>query len=877
MEKLILIDANSLIFKAYYATAYQGSIMKAPNGVATNALNGVIHMTLNLIKKRKPTHIVFAFDKGEKTFRHNQYAEYKAGRRKAPHELKEQFPLVKKWLDIYNIKWLEARGYEADDIIATFARANDFKDYQIEIFSSDRDLLQLVTKNSKLFFTTKGVSNLLEINDENFVANYHITPEQIPDLKGLMGDSSDNLKGVPGIGPKTATKYLLKYHNLENLFAHVNEITGKNHQTLKDFEKQALMCKEVATLYPQVPLTIKPNDYLFNPSQVKSEDLQKFLQEFALNKVMKLMKLNPQSAFDLPVTIVKDLPLDFKPKAVALHCEIMGENYNIEKILGMGISDQKNHFFISKDYLVTAKNLWRLLKQKNIKKIAFDSKQLVNSCFFFHPEMKINNIVFDIKIAAHLLNHQIASSILKIAQYFSKNYDLIDDQEIYGGGKKKTIPSDQILSKHVLSKCHWIWQSKSLFEDKLKVEKLTKTYYDIEFPLINVLAQMEQNGVLIDQKKLQEIKKRTREKISFLKQEIQRIAGVKFNVDSPSQLGKILFEDLKIKGGKKTKTKAYSTSFDVLSSLINSHEIIKYILLYRKYAKLLSTYICGVEDYIQDDGKIHSVFNQSLTQTGRISSRFPNLQNISINDEIQKKVRQIFVAPPGFSLLSFDYSQIELRVLAHFANAKVLIEAFTNDEDVHLKTASKIFNKEEKYISLSERKKAKSVNFGIVYGISDFGLARDLKIPLWEAKNIILNHQKTFPEITSFATKTMRFLTSNGYVKTLLERKRYIPGIYSQLHFQRQAAKRMAINTPIQGTAAEILKVAMVKIAHKFNKEKISAKMILQIHDELVFEVKDEQCDLITEIVVKEMEKALLIKVPLKVNTSQGKNLYQLK
>ncbi len=877
MEKLVIIDANSLIFKAYYATAYQGSIMKAPDGRATNALYGVIHMTINLIKKRKPTHIVFAFDKGEKTFRHDQYGEYKAGRSKAPDELKEQFPLVKQFLDIYHIKWFEARGYEADDIIATFTKNDDFKDFAIEIFSSDRDLLQLVNEKNSVFFTNKGVSSLKEINADNFVTNYQITPQQIPDLKGLMGDSSDNLKGVPGIGPKTATKYLLKYQSLENLFRHLEEIKGKNQESLKTFEKQALMCKEIATLYYHVPLVVKPSDLLLNPSQINQEVLQDFLQDLALNKIMKLLNINHQKENEIDFKIVADLPDDFKPKKVALHCEIEEANYNFGRILGVGISSKNKHFFIAKEKVLKAKNLLKLLHQKKVEKIAFDSKALINSLFFFNQEIVINNLVFDIKIAAHLLNHQINSSIQKVSQYFTKSYDILEENEVYGTGASKTIPKPEILARHVVSKSFWIYENFSLFEKKITKEDLTKIYYNIEFPLINVLAKMEQNGVLIDKEKLQEIKKRTEEKITYLKKEIQRLADQKFNVDSPMQLGKVLFEDLKIPGGKKTKTKAYSTSFQVLSSLINAHEIIKYILLYRKYAKLLSTYICGIEEYIQEDGKIHSLFNQGLTQTGRLSSRFPNLQNISINDEIQKKVRQIFIASPHHSFLAFDYSQIELRVLAHFTNSKPLIEAFNNQSDIHKETASKIFNKEIKYISLSERKKAKSVNFGIIYGISDFGLARDLKIPLWEAKNIISNYKKTFPEIEKFATQTMRFLVNNGYVKTFLKRKRYIPEIYSKIHFQKEAAKRMAINTPIQGTAAEILKIAMVNIAKHFKKEKIDALMILQIHDELVFEVKDQECDKIKKIVVDEMEKAIKLKVKLEVNTSVGKNLYQLK
>ena len=876
MNRLLLVDANSLIFKAFYSTAYQGKIMTTSKGQATNALRGVIQMTLNLIKKRKPTHILFAFDKGKKTFRHQKFPNYKAGRSKTPQELKDQFQLVKDFLNIYQIKWFEILGYEADDIIATISKLKEIKDFEIEIFSSDKDLLQLVNENVKVFLTNKGVSELNEINITNFNRNFKISPHQIVDLKGLMGDSSDNLKGVPGVGPKTALKLLHEFINIENIFQNINQLKGKIKESLVNNKDQSFLCKQLATLYDNVPFDFTVNDLIFNNSLIDNNQFFLFLQKFELNSIIRLLKLKRENQLLIKPLIIKDLPSTFKAKTIAINIEMKSENYNFGEVLGLSISTLKDNYFIDKQHLQKAKHLHKILQQKNIAKITFNSKQLINGLHFYN-QIKVNNIIFDFKIASHLLNHQVASEISIIAQHFTKSFEIIKEYEVYGFSKVKTIPPLSEVAEYSCSKSWWMIKSLNKFVSLLKKEKLDKLYYKIEFPLIFILAKMEQRGILINKDVLNSLKKITKQKIAYLTQEIHRISKKTFNIDSPAQLGKVLFEDLKIPSQKKTKKKSPSTSFEVLSSLIKKHEIIKYILLYRKYIKMLTTYINGIEEFIQKDNKIHTIYNQGLTLTGRLSSKFPNLQNISINDEIQKKIRKIFIAEDKKIFLSFDYSQIELRVLADMANCQSLIKSFIDDEDIHLKTASKIFDKEQRYINVNERKQAKTINFGIIYGISDFGLSKELKIPLWEAKNLINSYEKNFPEIKKLKTKIIKKLEQNGFAKTLLERKRYISDIFSNVYIKKQAAIRAAINTPIQGSAAEILKIAMINIEKAILKNNLDANIILQIHDELIIECNEDNYKKCLLIFKKEMESALTFKVPLKVYIWKGKNMFDLK
>ncbi len=873
MKKVILIDGNSLVFKAYYATAHTGDLLKAPNGKATNALRTTANMINKLIKEKKPDSLLVAFDAGKGTFRHNDLPSYKANRSKIPLELKEQFPIIKEYLDYLAIRHYELAQYEADDIIATIAKLAENQDMKVEIYSSDKDLLQLVSPQIDVCLTNKGVSNIDVVTVNNFFEKYSYLPNQVVDMKGLQGDSSDNLKGVPGVGPKTAIKLLDKYKTLENILDNIEDQKGQLKERLAEHKDQALLCKKIATLALDAPLEINLDDINFNQDNKDVDKLTNFLKFYGMNSLIKIHNLAKTGNIKIKHQIVNDIPNNFIAKKIALDIETDNENYNISKIIGLSISDGKNHYFIEGKNITMASKLKALLEDKCVI-VVFDYQKVYNNLNRYGIDIK--NVIFDIKTASYLIDSKITQDMFRVAQMQTGYWEILDDNEFYGKGAKWSIPAIHQVARHSVTKVKWIFDSHQVFNKKIEKENLESLYYKIELPSVFAIAQMEIKGILIDKKALEELEIKTKIKIDIIESEIYRISNKQFNISSTQQLGNVLFEDLGLIGTK-TKTGQYSTTNQVLVNLINKHEIIPFIIQHRSYSKLLSTYILGFQNFICEKGRIHSNFLPTFTQTGRLSSRNPNLQNISIKSANQKEIRKSFIAPGGYTLASFDYSQIELRILAHLSNCTSLIEAYKNDIDIHTATASKVFNINLDHVSPEQRNKAKAVNFGIIYGISAFGLSKQLKTSVAYAKNIILNYKNAYWEIEDFRQKCIMDAKENGFVKTIFGRKRFIPELSSSSHIQREFGKRAATNAPIQGSSADIIKKAMVKINQELKENNIDASLVMQIHDELVYEIKNDHLTNAREIIIKNMKEAADLKVTLEVNSGSGISLADIK
>ena len=860
MKNLILVDGNNLLFRSYYATAYNGNFMKNSKGFPTNALFGFTNMINKIINEEKPTHIIVAFDKG-KTFRHEKYEEYKAGRIQMPDELKQQFPLAKELLTHMGITYYEIDNYEADDIIGTFAKfCEEDENYTGTIISSDKDLLQLISKtvNIKLLKS----KDYIRYNEKTFKEDYGIDPINIIDLKALMGDPSDNIPGVKGIGEKTALKLLQEYKTLDGIYNNIDLISGKTKEKLLNEKENAYMSYEIATIYKEVPLEINIEDLEYkNPNIEKLNQLYEELEFYSF-----LKKEQKKIEEKIEYKIVKNINEINITEKSAIYLEILGTNYHHAKILGMAVYNKNNSLYIP----------FEILKQnppflKNIEKITYDYKKIYVSLKKYNIE--IDNVTFDTMIASYLLEYNIKDDIAYLAN--SMNVNIPFYETIYGK-KMDIIPEEEIIAKNAVLKAKFIYETYKEIEEKLKQEEMDKLFYDIEMPLITVLGDMEYEGINIDKTTLLEMGEEIKERIEIISDEIYTQAGKTFNISSPQQLGEILFEHLGLPHGKKGKT-GYSTAVDVLNKLRGQHPIIENILEYRTITKLYSTYIEGIIKEIHEDGKIHTIYNQALTRTGRLSSQEPNLQNIPARNEYGKLIRKAFIPSENSVIISGDYSQIELRILASIANIESLIEAFINDSDIHKKTASDIFKKDINEITDQERRMAKAVNFGIIYGISGFGLSENLNITPKQAKIFIDEYLNTYPGVQEYMNKTIEKAHENGYVKTLFNRKRIIPELQNKNYIIRQSGERMALNTPIQGTSADIIKKAMVEVYKKIKEKNLKSKMILQIHDELVFDVDIREENEIKEIIKEIMENTYKLNVPLKVDINTGRNLYEAK
>ena len=865
MNKIILIDGNNLLFRSYYATAYSGSIMKNSKGFPTNALYALINMLNKIIQEEHPTHVLVAFDKG-KTFRHEKYKDYKAGRSETPIELKEQFPDAKQIVEAMGMKYLEIDNYEADDIIGTLANYID-KDLESNglIVSSDKDLIQLISDKVEMKVLKSGNDYIL-MDKEKFTEVYGLdNPALMIDLKSLMGDPSDNIPGVKGIGEKTAISLLQKYNTLDGVYENIEKISPGVQKKLIENKDNAYMSYELATIYKEVPIDINLENIEYKG--IKLKEYQELLNELEFYSILKKIDNSLVSEEEVKFLEISNLDELKLGDSYGIYLETLGYNYHIDLPLGISLYDGNNLYYVP----------FELLKGSSIfldnkKKYTYDLKKLLY--VFKKYDIKIDNNIDDLMLVAYLLNKNIKNDIASIANTYGYNIRFYD--KIYGSEITVKMPLDDSYKKDVSLKAKFIFEKFKELYQELDKEEMMKLYTDIELPLSFVLMKMEWNGISVDRNYLLEFGKELDTKLLELEKKIYELAGIEFNILSPKQLSDVLFVKLSIPYPKKTKG-SYSTSKDILDKLKNRYEIINYILDYRMVSKMKSNYVIGLINEILDDEKINTIYNQTLTRTGRLSSERPNLQNIPIREELGKLIRKAFVPKDGNKIASFDYSQIELRVFAHMANATDMINAFKSGIDIHTKTASQIFHVEIGDVTKEMRRKAKAVNFGIIYGISTFGLSEDLNINIDEAKEFIDSYLKTFPGIKNYMNSLIHNAYQDGYVKTLMNRKRVIDEIKNKNYIIRQSGERMALNTPIQGTAADILKKAMVEIDREITRLNLKSKMLLQVHDELIFELDKNEEETVVKLVKNIMENTYKLKVPLEVDAEIGYNWYDAK
>lgn len=850
MEKVILIDGNNLMFRSYYATAYSGSIMKNSKGFPTNALYGFTNMINKIINEEKPTKILVAFDKG-KTFRHDNYHEYKAGRIEMPSELKQQFVVAKELLDAMGIKYFEIDGYEADDIIGTFANMITNSDnYEGIIISSDRDLLQLI--NNKIKVKLLKNKDYIMMDENTFLDMYGIEPNKIIDLKGLEGDSSDNIPGVKGIGEKTALKLLQEYGSIENLYVNLDKIKGKLFDKLNEGKDSAFMSKQLATIFKEVPMDLTLDSIIYKGSNSHLKDIYEELEFYSFIKNIK----NANKDDDITLNVINDISnLNIK-NDLAIFLEVDNEIYHKANVLGVAIYNNEINGFIPIDVLKNSPDFLA-----TVNKYTYDLKK--NIVCLSKLNIDISNYSFDTMIASYLLDYNVKDDIAYLANTY--NYNISFMSTIY----KNNNDIDSIMLNSV-KKAKFIYETHDEILSSIK-NNCFDLFNNIEMPLAYVLADMELNGMKVDKNILEDMKEEINIKIELLKKDIYNMAGCEFNLNSPKQLGDVLFDKIGIKPNKKR-----STDKEYLSKYKNEFPIIDKILEYKMLSKIYSTYIIGLEEYIYEDGKIHTIYNQTLTRTGRLSSSYPNLQNIPTRYEAAKLVRKAFI-PTYDMYMSSDYSQIELRLLAHLSKVPKLIEAFKSGIDIHTKTAMEIFNVSKDLVNSEMRRQAKAVNFGIIYGISGFGLSENLDMSVMDAKEFINKYFEAFPGMKEYLDDVVANAKENGYVKTIMGRKRVIDELNNPNYIIKQSGERMALNTPVQGSSADIIKMAMIELHKKMKELKLESKMILQIHDELLFDVKKEEEDLLFKIVKETMENIYKLEVPLEVEISTGSDWYQVK
>ncbi len=846
-KKLILVDGNNLMFRSYYATAYSGNMMKNSKGLPTNALFGFTSMINKIIAEEKPEYMAVAFDIG-KNFRKEEYDFYKEGRIDTPEELKVQMPIAREILDCMGIKHFELAPYEADDIIGTIVKMTESDpDFASVIVSSDKDLLQLISEETEVKLLKQ--TGFIRYNYETFRADYKIEPLRIIDLKALMGDSSDNIPGVKGIGEKTALKLLQEYGSLDNIYANITNISGKLQEKLIVDKDNAYMSKKLATIYRDVPLDITLEDLKFNLTDdtLLKEKYQE-LEFFSLLKssiVTQKEEITYKELNDINELVLQD--------KIALYLELDNDNYHLANIIGMSISDGVNNYYLNKELVIPVLNI---IKNKEI--ITYDLKKVICATKVF---LEAN---FDCMIASYLLGYNQKDDIAYLANGFDYNI------EFYDSLKKTGFKKEEIVKKSI-----FLFNIANRLHEEMVKEECLDLFKRIEMPLVTVLADMEITGIKVDTSILDNMQQEIEVKIELVEREIYNLAGEEFNISSPKQLGNILFAKLGLAHGKKNKT-GYKTDVKVLEKLAQDYPIAEKILEYRALTKLNSTYIAGLKNYILPDGKIHTIYKQTLTRTGRLSSVDPNLQNIPVREELGRKIRKAFI-PVNDLLLSADYSQIELRILAHISQSQGLITAFQNDVDIHTAVASRIYNIPREAVTKVMRRTAKAVIFGIVYGISGFGLGENLHISKKEAEDFINRYFELYPEVKKYTEDVVKYAHEHGYVKTLFNRKRVIDEINNPNYIIRSTGERMAMNTPIQGTSADIMKLAMINVYNRFKNDNITSKILLQVHDEIIVDIKKEEEELVKKIIKEEMENVYKLDVPLKVEIDTGINWYEAK
>ena len=859
MKRFMVIDGNSLLFRSFYAT-FRGdatTIMRARNGQATNAIYAFATIMYKIVRTNCPDYALVAFDSKEKTFRHQQFTDYKAGRKETPEDLLAQFPLAEEVLADLGFVTYKQPGYEADDIVGSIAEQAKKAGFSVEIFSGDRDLLQLIDDNVVVKLTKKGLSEVTVMDKAALQAELGLTPAQITDLKGLMGDASDNIPGIPGVGEKTALKLLHEYGTLEKVLEAT--VPGKLGEKIKAGAESAKMSKELATICRTMDFGKPIDDFKYQGLQL--DKLRAFYQKYDLASLLRELPAETLVP-EFKIEQVHKIPDAMLNKKTAVVMEMMEDNYHLGTIIGLAVADDSQTVFLGFEDLQKDQAFLNYLADAKYPKIGYDIKRTLVALHRFNIE--INNFVFDLPLAAYIMEPNLKENPTSIYHFFGK--EIPYSESIY---VRHTYEYDKVANYGGL-KAHYLYELETTVQDKLTKLGLTKLFYEVELPLALVLAEMEETGIKVDVPFLKQKSDEVAIKLTSLEQQIQTLAGKQFNINSPTQLAAVLFDDLQLPANRKR-----STSADILEKLGGSHPIINAILEYRKYSKLQGTYLIGLQGFVLPDGRIHTIYNQMLTQTGRLSSRDPNLQNITARDPELKEVRQAFVASStGNYLVSLDYSQIELRVLAHMSNAKSLIEAFESGADIHSETASRIFEIPIAQVTPEMRRQAKVVNFGIIYGMSDWGLAAQLGIGVNQAKDFITKYFAQFPEVKDYLNQAINDCLKTGYVRTILGRYRYVREIKDPNYNVREFGKRVAMNTPIQGSAADIIKMAMLKVAQVLKEKKVKTKMILQIHDELIFDVPYTELMTIVPVLEKCMNEAMPLKVKLKVECEYGYNWY---
>ena len=859
MKKVILVDGNNLLFRSYYATAYSGNLMKNSKGFPTNALFGLTNMLNKIIKEENPEYMLVAFDKG-KTFRHEKYKDYKAGRIKTPDDLVVQFKPSRELTRALGIKCFEIDNYEADDIIGTYSRLIDEDpDYEGIIISSDKDLLQLISQSVKVKLLK--THDYIMMDEAEFKNTYGLEPIKMIDLKGLMGVASDNIPGVKGIGEKTAIKLLQEYGSVENLYDHIDELKGATKDKLVQGKEDAFVSKEMATIYKEVPLEYKLSDLKLEETKDELKTIYEDLEFFSFLKNIKNNTVIEKNE-SKDITIVSNLNEIKLDKKISVFIETGNTNYHDANILGITMYDGKNAYFVNIDLLKNNKEFFSLFDI-----YTYDNKKNIVALNKYGISFKTCS--FDTMIAAYILNYNVKDDAAYLTSIF--NYDVMFFNELL-----KSDKSTELLASEGLKKTKFIYETKDKLEKDMNEEKSYDLFKNIEMKLSFVLASMEIEGIRVDREVLKKMGEEINKRIISLEKEIYELAGVEFNIQSPKQLGEVLFDKMGIPYPKKKKT-SYSTSREILDKIKDDNPIIDKIIDYRTLSKLYSTYIVGIEESIKEDSKLHTIYTQTLTRTGRLSSIEPNLQNIPIRYEEGKLIRKAFVPEEDSVFVSSDYSQIELRIFAHLSNEKNMIDAFNSNLDIHTKTAMDIFHVKKEDVTKLMRRQAKAVNFGILYGISNFGLAEDIGTDFATAKKFMDSYLETFPGIREYNLKVVEDAYKNGYVLTIMNRKRKIEELDNTNYIIRQQGERIAQNTPIQGSAADILKLAMINIYDEFNKENIKSKMILQIHDELIFNVLNSEKEKVKKIIKEKMENVYKLNVPLVVDIEEGTNWYNTK
>ena len=872
MKKLLLADGNSMLFRAYYATAY-GRPMTTAAGIPTNAVFGFVQMIQKAAEMIEPDSVLIAFDAGKHTFRHDIYPEYKGGRKPAPDDLVPQFQMVRDCLDAFGIKWVEMADIEADDLIGTVSRKNP--DFNTFILTSDHDMLQLIDETTTVLLMKKGITEMDLMTPETLKEQMGIEPLQIIDMKGLMGDKSDNIPGIAGIGEKTAIKLLQEYGTVEEVLAHEDELKGALYKKVSSGHESALMSKQLATIRRDVDVSIDADDLLFRPDYtslvqfLRTLDMRQLAARF--EEIGAARQGNETVSEEKPaeqMLRVQKVPSSLLAKETAVFIDGENTSFLIAGIHGFGVSDGTVSVYISLEDAKNDNDFLNALKAEKPFKTGFDIKRAMHLCEREGIEISWHD---DAMIMAAL-----SDSTLTSPDKIFEKFELVTPvsyEDVYGRPSKPVLlPDEEKQTEYGAVSAKNIFVLKQKTADTIREYGMEKLYYEMEMPLSTILCAMEDEGIRCERAILDEIAARTLAEIEAEQAEIWRLADMEFNINSPKQLADVLYDRLGLPSGKKK-----STSADKLEKLSGMHPVIDHILNYRKLSKIYSTYAEGLKKYIHTDGRIHTVYNQCATQTGRLSSSEPNLQNISVRDEQGREIRKAFLPEEGCVLISSDYHQIELRMLADMADEKSLIEAFNSGIDIHTKTAMDVFDKTEEEVTPADRRSAKTVNFGIVYGISDFGLAEQLGVSRWEAADFIETYYRKYPGIRTYMKSLVDFCEKNGYVTTLCGRRREIPEIRNSNRMVREFGKRAAMNAPIQGSAADLIKLAMIDIDRAMKEAGVRSKMILQVHDELIFNVPKDEVEQMKQLINDGMVNAMTLKVPLSAECAIGETWYEAK